>query len=229
MTEKRTGRGPAWGKIIIAAIVIAALAAAWRYTPLSELITGERISAWARTMRGIPWAPVVLVLAYVPAAFVMFPRPVLTVIGVIAFGPWLGFVYAMAGVFASALATYYAGRALPREKLKAIAGDRIDDVSDKMRSHGVLAVAALRFLPTAPYGVEGMIVGTLRVRVWEYLAGTAIGMGPGVLATTVFGTQIKNAFEDVSTVNYWIVGATAVVFVVLSYGIGRWLTKKRGE
>src|SRR4051794_31682222 len=85
----------------------------------------------------------------------------------------------LTGVLVSALATYYAGRALPSDKVKDIAGDRIDDVSDKMRSHGVLAVAALRFLPTAPYGVEGMIVGTLRVKLWEYLIGTALGMGPG--------------------------------------------------
>jgi phospholipase D1/2 len=226
MSTKRTRHGPAWGKIIIAAVVIAALTALWRYTPLSELITGKHITAWARTVRAVPWAPAVLVLAYVPAAFVMFPRPVLTVIGVIAFGPWLGFGYAMAGVLVSALATYYAGRALPRDKLKNIAGDRIDDVSDKMRSHGVLAVAALRFLPTAPYGVEGMIVGTLRVRLWEYLIGTALGMGPGVLATTVFGKQIGNAFEDPSTINYWVIGATIVVFAVLTYGIGRWLTRK---
>jgi uncharacterized membrane protein YdjX (TVP38/TMEM64 family) len=224
---KKSGRKrPAWGKILLAAVVIAALTAMWRYTHLSEFITGERLSAWARTMRETPWAPFALVLAYTPAAFIMFPRPVLTLVGVIAFGPWLGFGYAMAGVLTSALATYYVGRALPRKTVRNIGGDKVDDVSQQMQRHGILAVAALRFLPTAPFGVEGMIVGTMRVKVWDYVLGTTLGMGPGVLATTVFGTQITNAFEDPSTVNYWVIGATVVVFIALSWVVGRWLTRR---
>ena len=67
---------------------------------------------------------------------------------------------------------------------------------------------------------------TLRVKLWEYLIGTALGMGPGVLATTVFEKQIGNAFEDPSTINYWVIGATIVVFAALTYGIGRWITRK---
>jgi phospholipase D1/2 len=54
--------------------MIAALAAAWRCTPLSEFITPDRITGWARTVRGVSWAPIVVMLAYTPAVFVMFPR-----------------------------------------------------------------------------------------------------------------------------------------------------------
>lgn len=225
MEKTRAGHGPAWGKILIAALVIAALAAAWRYTPLSELITGKQVTAWARAMREHPWAPVALVLVYVPATFVMFPRPVLTLVGVIAFGAWLGLAYTMAGIVLSALATYYVGRALPRKTIKRIAGDKMDDVSRQMRHHGILAVAALRFLPTAPFGVEGMIVGTVGVKLFDYLVGTLLGMAPGVLATTVFGHQINNAFSDPSTINYWVIGATIVVFAIVTFVIGRWLSK----
>jgi hypothetical protein len=38
--------------------------------------------------------------------------------------------------------------------------------------------------------------------------------------------QIGNAFEDPSTINYWVIGATIVVFAALTYGIGRWITRK---
>jgi hypothetical protein len=48
-------------------------------------------------------------------------------------------------------------------------------------------------------------------------------MAPGVLAMTVFGTQISNALQDVSTVNPWIVAATVIVFVAITYAVGRWL------
>ena len=108
MRGPRASRKPAWGKLIGIALACAALAAAWRFTPLAELVTPERIIAWAKAVRGTWWAPVAVVLIYTPAAFVLFPRPLLTLLTVIAFGPWLGFVYGMAGILLSALATYYA-------------------------------------------------------------------------------------------------------------------------
>ena len=44
----------------------------------------------------------------------MFPRPLITLFAVIAFGPWLGFVYSMTGILLAALVTYYVGVKLPR-------------------------------------------------------------------------------------------------------------------
>src|SRR5919108_1261049 len=56
-------RGPAWGKLVAAALFIAALAAAWRYTPLAEWISAERVVGWARAVREHTWAPLIVVLA----------------------------------------------------------------------------------------------------------------------------------------------------------------------
>jgi phospholipase D1/2 len=116
-------RQPAWGKILLVALATAALAAAWRFTPLSEFVTAERIVGLARAVRGMTWAPLVVIAIYTPAAFLMFPRPLLTLLTVIAFGPWLGFVYGMTGILVAALATYYAGRLLPRGTVKRLAGE----------------------------------------------------------------------------------------------------------
>jgi len=62
----RASRKPAWGKLIGIALACAALAAAWRYTPLSDLVTPERITTWARAVRGTWWAPIVVVLISIP-------------------------------------------------------------------------------------------------------------------------------------------------------------------
>ena len=113
---------PAWSRILLIALATAALAAAWRFTPLAELVTAERIVGWARAVRGVPWAPLVVIALYTPAAFLMFPRPLLTLLMVIAFGPWLGFAYGMAGILIAALATYYAGRLMPRSEARACRG-----------------------------------------------------------------------------------------------------------
>lgn len=222
MQKHRGRRSPAWGKLLAIVIVIAALAAAWRYTPLSEYITGERIGGWARAIRGWTWAPLVMMFLYTPAAFVMFPRPVLTLATVIAFGPWLGFVYGMGGILGSALATYYVGRLLPEKTLQRLAGDKLDDVIKALRRRGLMAMLAVRIIPVAPFAVEGFIAGAVPIKLWQYTLGTFLGMVPGVLATSVFGSQIASALEDPATINWWIVGAVVLGMAGLTWYVKRW-------
>lgn len=222
--QSKTGkRRPAWGKILIFALIFAALAAAWRFTPLSEFLTGENITAWARAVREYPFAPAIVILAYVPTAFLMFPRPLLTLFTVIAFGPWLGFTYGMVGVVISALAAYYAGRFLKRETVRRIAGDDIEKAGKKVRDHGLVAMTAMRIVPAAPFAVEGIIAGALRVNLWHYTFGTIFGMTPGMLATSVFGAQLTAALEDPSTINWWIVAAVVLAFVAMTWLVKRWV------
>lgn len=204
----------------------AALAAAWRYTPLSEFITAQRIIEWARAVRETRWAPIVVVLIYTPAAFVMFPRPLLTLLTVIAFGPWLGFAYGMAGILVSALATYYAGRSMRSKTVERLAGDKFDHVREVLREHGLVSMTAMRIVPAAPFALEGILAGAMRVRLWHYMLGTLIGMTPGVLATSVFGDQLTRALEDPSTINWWLVAAVVLVFVVLTWLVRRWFAKR---
>jgi phospholipase D1/2 len=220
---KRTKRKPAWGKIALAALGIAALAAAWRWTPLAELATAENILAWTRAVRSTWWAPLVLIAAYTAGAFLLFPRPVLTLVSVMTFGVRLGLVYATAGVMLAALVTYCAGRLMKRETLRRIAGDRVDAAAKPIKRHGVLAMFAANMMPTPPFAVQNMIAGAIRIPLWEYLLGTFLALIPAILAWTVFGDQITNALDDASKVNYWLIGGALVLFAGFIYLTRRWL------
>ena len=220
------GRGPAWGKIIVFLVVCIALAAAWRYTPLSELVTPAKVTAWARSTREYPWAPVIVIFAYIPTAFLMFPRPLLTLLTVVAFGPWLGFTYSMVGIVVSALATYYAGRVLKKETVKRLAGRHYEGASKALRRHGLLALTAMRLVPAAPFAVEGILAGAMRAKVWHFTLGTVIGVLPGVLAMSVFGHQIAAALEDTSRINWWIVAGVVVAFAAMMWFFKRQLSDK---
>jgi phospholipase D1/2 len=222
------GGRPAWGKIAVLVVTCVGLAAAWRYTPLSELVTGENVTAWARSVREFPWAPAIVIVAYIPTAFLMFPRPLLTLLTVIAFGPWLGFAYGMIGIVVSALATYYAGRVLKRETVKRLAGRHFDRISKSLRRHGLMAMTAMRIVPAAPFALEGILAGALRVKVWHFTLGTVLGVLPGVLATSVFGQQITAALEDPSQINWWIVGGVIVAFAAMIWFFKRQLTDAKG-
>lgn len=219
-------RKPAWGKLAAIVLACAALAAAWRYTPLSELVTPERIIGWARAVRGTAWAPIGVMLIYTPAAFVMFPRPLLTLLTVIAFGPWLGFAYGMAGILLSALATYYAGRVMQASTVERLAGEKLQPVRTTLRKHGLAAMTAIRIVPAAPFALEGILAGAMRLKLWHYMLGTFIGMTPGVFATSVFGDQITRALEDPGTINWWLVAAVLIGFTLLTLLVRRWFARR---
>jgi uncharacterized membrane protein YdjX (TVP38/TMEM64 family) len=221
--------GPAWGKIAAIAAVFAALTALWQFTPASQLFDARRIIGWARELGGNWWAPWVTMLAYTPAAIVLFPRSAITLFAVVAFGPWLGFLYAMLGLEFSAWVTYVAGQQLDRDTVRRLAGRRLNDVIQVLRRRGLIAITALRLVPLAPFTVEGIIAGAVGIELWHFMLGTAIGMLPGTLTATVFGHQLEAALEGPSKINYWLMGSVVAIMAVATWWIRRWLMKSADQ
>jgi uncharacterized membrane protein YdjX (TVP38/TMEM64 family) len=227
---KRTDKSkPAWGKLAIGAAVLVLLALAWRFTPLSELASRENALSWSRAARETPWAPVAVILAYTPAALFMLPRPFLTLLTIVAFGRWLGLAYSAAGILLAAMATYYAGRMMRRETVVRVAGEKFEEAGKVLRKHGVIAVFASNMVPIPPFAVQGVIAGAMRIPVWQYVAGSILGMAPGLLAATVFAGELRAALEDPSTISWWVLGAVAVAFGVFIWLVRRWFAKRIGR
>ena len=218
-------RGPAWGRVACFGLVLLGLALAWRYTPLAEFVTAERVREWAHAAGGTWWAPAAVVLAYVPSTFVMFPRPLLTIFAVVALGPWLGFAAAMAGVGLSGICLYYLGRSMKRDTVRRIAGAGLNRMTKLLRRHGLAASFACSIAPVAPFIAVGMVAGAMRVKLWHYLAGMLAGMLPGALAATLFADQLAAALDDPGRINWWVVAGVLLVFVALMFGARRWLKR----
>lgn len=204
-------------------LALAGAAALWRYSPLAEYLEPSQVIAWARQFAGQPWAPLVILAAYTPACLVMFPRPLITLAAVVAFGPLTGGAYALAGILLAAFVTYVAGRALPRRTVRQITGHGLNRIAETLRRRGLLAVTALRLVPLAPFAVEGLIAGAIRIRLWHFMLGSAIGLLPGTLATTVFGREIGAALEGSSSISYGLIAGIVLVMVILTLLVRWWL------
>lgn len=214
-----------WFKLGALALVVMALALAWRYTPLADVFTSERIIGWVQAGSAHWWAPVLLVLAYLPASYVVFPRPLLTVACVVGFGAWLGFVYAMSGILLASATHYAVGQALNRDTVRRLAGERMERMTNVLRRHELAAVTALRLVPAGPYALLGIVGGAIGIRLWHFLGGTFLGMLPGVLAETVFGSQLAGWLERGGGVNWWIVAAVVAVLGVVTLLVRRWFER----
>ena len=222
-------RAPRWKTVGAVAVVVLALAAAWRFTPLADVVTAENVVAWTESFASRWWAPLLVLAAYTPASAVMFPRPLLTLAAVVAFGPWLGFVYAMSGILLAAIAGYYAGRLIDRDTVRRIAGKRLNRLTRALQARGLLAITAVRLVPLAPFVVESLVAGAIRIRLWQLVAGTFLGMLPGVLTATIFGDQLETALHDPSRINYWLVGGVVAAFAILTVAVQRWFARIEGR
>jgi uncharacterized membrane protein YdjX (TVP38/TMEM64 family) len=223
---KRHWRRPAWGKLGLLALSVAALAAAWRYTPLATYVSSQRVIAFARWLGAIEWAPVAVAIAYTPAAFVMFPRPLLSLLAIVAFGLWTGGACIVAGVLGAALTTYYIGRLLPSKTVRRLAGSRFERFTELLREHGVLTIFAANMLPTPPFAVQGIMAGAIRIPLTHYTLGTLLSLLPGLIAVLIFGHQITIALEDPAKVSYVLIATTGIGLAVAMYLGARWFARQ---
>ena len=221
------GMRPGVLKLIGLVVVVAALTAMWRYTPLAEWIDAGRVTEWAQQFADRWWAPLLILVAYTPACVVMFPRPLITLAAVVAFGPQLGFVYALSGILIAALASYFAGLGLPQKKVHTLGGKRLMKLAEILRRRSLPAMTALRLVPVAPFVVVGMVAAAIGVRVLPFLFGTLFGMLPGTLATTVFGDQLEALLDDPAQINYGIVVTIIILLVITSFIVRRWLAAQQ--
>jgi hypothetical protein len=121
------------GGVIAAAVVLALL---WTRTPLAEWVTRENASQIADWFAERWWAPFLVVLVYTPASFIMFPRWIITMTAVLAFGPWHGLVYAFAGVIIAGICTFLPGRMVSRDTIRRLAGRKLKPLMHFMGAQG---------------------------------------------------------------------------------------------
>jgi phospholipase D1/2 len=180
-------------------------------------VTRENASRLADWFGDHWWAPILVVLAYTPASFIMFPRWIITMTAVIAFGPWQGLLYAYLGVILAGIATFLPGRIVERDTIRRIAGKKLKPVTTFMERKGLIAVALVRLVPIAPFPVVNVVMGAMRVKLWHFIVGTIIGMMPGMLAATVLSDQLAGALEDPTSVNFWVIAAAVLMIVTVAF------------
>jgi phospholipase D1/2 len=194
-----------------AVIVLVALALAWRYTPLRELINAEAMARMAEAFAESPFAPLIVVAAYVIGGLVVLPVTAMIAVTGIVFGPVLGFVYALIGVTLSAIFIYYLGRKLGRATVRRIAGKRINELSRRIAKRGLIAVVVVRMLPIAPFTIINLIAGASHIRFRHFVLGTILGMAPGTLILVLFVDRIVAAVRTPGPLTFTLLALIAAV------------------
>jgi len=201
------------------------LAAAWKWTPLSELITPERLSGFFAQFDRSPALFAVVLGAVVIANLLMAPLSVLTVASALLLGPWQGFACAMAGALISGCLAFLAGQSLGGELIERLSGTTVHRISKRLSERGVMAVAILRLLPVAPYTIVNLVAGASHLRLGTFMLGTAIGLVPPLGALTVFSESLYAFVSNPGARSLGVLAILAGVIVAIALALRHMLKK----
>jgi uncharacterized membrane protein YdjX (TVP38/TMEM64 family) len=136
-------------------------------------------------------------LAFAILGLALVPVVLLITATGIAFGPFLGPLYAMAGSLASASTGFAIGRWLGLRRVTRFGGERIIRVTRGLRRNGTLAVFLVRKVP-APFTLVNIAIGASTVSYRDFIVGTTLGMTAIVVALAGFGYQFTELLRDPS-------------------------------
>ncbi|HEX7028826.1 MAG TPA: VTT domain-containing protein [Gammaproteobacteria bacterium] len=207
-----------WIKPLAFLALLAALIAAWRYTPLAEWITIDELRSRLQAIEQYRFSGVLIVLSFAALATSGVPLTALIVAAGLMAGPWVGFAYAMAGGFISAMILFAIGRWLTARKGhtgEALTG-RFGGLIKKLREHSILTTVTVRIVPVAPFVVVCTVAGAARLRWRDYFIGSLIGSIPGTAMLTIFAGGLRRALINPSAGT--IIALVVIVIMLLVLG-----------
>jgi phospholipase D1/2 len=213
-------------KVGLGILFFGALAAAWRFTPLSEEVSIESLFALAEPLRESPWGPLVAIASFVVAGMLMVPVTVLIVVTGLVFDGLTGFATALAGALGTAGLGYALGASLWKGAVQRLLGKRAATISRQLAKRGVLTIVALRIVPVAPFTVVNLAAGASHIRWRDYAFGTLLGMTPGVLALTFVASRVPGIVRDPRPQD--IAALVAIVLALFGGGalLRRWILRQ---
>lgn len=208
--------------LVLALLALLALAAAWSWSPLRHWLNIELIVSTLQTL-GQSYGAYAAIAGFTLALSLAVPLTFLTLVTLVAFGPYAGFFYTLVAATLGATISYGAGYLLGRDVVQRLGGERVNRVSQQLAHRGILAVIAVRMVPIAPFAVVNMIAGASHIRLRDLLMGTAIGITPGTLIMVVFIDQIIEAMKRPSATTALLGVAMLALIIAGAWGFKRWL------
>ena len=212
---------------ILLLLVICGLAAAWRWTPLRDWVNTETLVYAAEVLRNIPGSTLWVLGAYALASLIAIPITLMIVATVLVFDTFFGFIYALCGSVLGAAICFWLGRWIGRDAVRRLARSRINALSRRLGRHDLLATLLFRLVPVAPFTVVNLVAGASHIRFSAFIAGTVIGMAPGILAVTVFADRLLALLHDPSPTALVILALVIATLIAASVAIRYWI--KRGS
>jgi len=224
-------RNPIWVRVILVLAVLFGVVAVWRWSPLAAFVRPEVLADWGSALRGQWWGYALAIGAFLFGGLIVVPLSALITAAMLVFGPAAGFAVSFLGALVSAVACYLIGDFLGRWRPGLfLPGGRVGALSEALAKRGILSMALIRQMP-APYSLVSFAAGVSHIRLFDYVAGTAIGLLPWLVAFTLLTDQFLRMLQNPSLKNAAVLVVIVIVAAGFSFTAMRvslwWLNRRR--
>ncbi|HEX5645885.1 MAG TPA: TVP38/TMEM64 family protein [Nitrospira sp.] len=200
------------GKVVIAAIVVAVIAAFF-YFDLGRYLSLEGLKQHRDQLvlfTDTHYAASVLLFigTYIVVAGLALPGAViLTLAGGFLFGSVLGTFFVNLGATTGAVVAFLASRYLLHDAVEQKFGTWLGPFQEGFAKNAFSYLLTLRLIPLFPFFVVNLVSGLTRVSVGTYAGATAIGIIPGSFVYAYAGRQLGsiNTLKEIASPN--VIGA----------------------
>lgn len=202
-------------RFTVLAVLLIGAYLVFRFTPLHEFLTKERMVSLMADLRAVWWAPLALIGLYVVLSPTGLPVSPLIWAGGIVFGIWWGWLYNFIGALLGASASYLLARALGRDLVLHVASaSLLERVERILERHGFWTLVRVRFLPI-PFAVINYGAALAGIRWPVFISSSTLGLAPSMVIWTYFGY----ALFSVTTADRTEVVRNLLLALILTLGL----------
>ena len=177
-------------KLVFLLALILLVALAFKLFGLGEYFTREYIEQLLERLGS--WAPAGFISVYAVATILGVPGTILTVLGGIIFGSYLGTLLIVIGATLGASGAFFVSRFLARDFILEKFGSAswFKKLDEGIESRGLYFILFIRLVPVFPFNGINFASGLTNIKFRDYFIATAIGIIP---ASFVFANAASKA------------------------------------
>lgn len=185
----------------------------------------QRTSEWVQQF-GF-WGPFVVIVGQVVQMFLfVVPTVLLMIVSILAYGPWMGSVYAMIGIVLASATAYIIGNSASEPFLNKLLGKKTrEKFVVYVERYGAWLVVVARINPVLSNDTISFISGIVRLSFWKFMLATIVATTPLLILISYLGEneqRLKNGMIWISIIGL----ALVVVYVIYREVLKRRQKKK---
>lgn len=208
-----------WGKILILAIIAAAVVAFFQFGGrdyLSFEVLKARQQEFANYFVDHAFATIAIYMAiYILVTALSLPgATIMTLAGGAMFGFWIGLVVVSFASTIGATCAFLIGRFLFRDVIQAKFKDKLAAFNRGFEEEGAFYLFTLRLVPVFPFFMVNIVTSVMPIAVSKFFFASQIGMLPGTMAYVNAGTQLASLKSASGILSPQIIGAFAILGIL---------------
>jgi uncharacterized membrane protein YdjX (TVP38/TMEM64 family) len=199
---------------------------AWRHGYF-DLKNPQKLGAAAERVQDIPWLGPIYVSVYASLAMLAAPVSPLAYGAGAVFGVIRGTLFVWIASIIGASAGYYLARSAWSGVARRLLGRFHGRLRELRHGNVFLTSMRLQLLPIMPFGIFNYGAGVAHLPFLPFLAGTAVGILPGTVASVYVGERVMAGITSSDRRAFVVAGLVVAAMFALSFAPSL-ITKLRG-